>query len=78
MTLKTLIKKLVLKEEIAEKQYNLELLNWNINSFDDDSYPLDKAKENWDEKIAVCVAVSKALGKDEDGNDIFFQILNED
>jgi len=39
---------------------------------------IKKGKENWDEKIAVCVAVSKALGKDEDGNDIFFQILNED
>lgn len=78
MTLKTLIKKLDLQEEIAKKQYDLELLKWNIDSFDDANYPLDKAKANWDEKLAVCVAVSKALGQDENGVDIFFKILQED
>jgi hypothetical protein len=78
MTLKTLIKKLDLQEEIAKKKYDLELLNWNIDSFDDKNYPLDNAKANWDEKLAVCVAVSKALGKDENGVDIFFKILQED
>jgi len=77
--LKKLIKKLELEEGIAKKRYELEELSYDMDapSYEDNG-ELERARADWKQKFAVCVAVSKALGQDEQGNDIYFKLLKED
>ena len=79
MTLKKLIKKLDLQEEIAKKYYEIQKLSydWDAPS-SEDSDSIERARVDWERKFAVCVAVSKALGEDEKGNDVYFKLLKED
>ena len=79
MTLKKLIQKLDQQEEIAKKKYELEQLNcdWDAPSHED-SGSIERARLDWEKKLAVCVAVSKTLGQNERGEDIYFKLLNED
>jgi len=79
MTLKKLIKKLDLQEEIAKKKYEIEQFNydWDAPSYED-SDSIERARVDWERTFAVCVAVSRALGQDEKGNDIYFKLLRED
>jgi len=78
MTLKELIKKLDSLEEVANKKYEFEKLNYDMDApSHEDSGSLERARVDWEKKFAVCVAVSKALGQDEKGDDIYFKLLRE-